>query len=168
MGLTRQRGIEILRRNDVDYVMVAKDSQLTDSLERLSGFTPVETRQREVRSLCCGPQGGVPEAGTVDEFASRPFCRMSLSEYSTWEADLLTFFGRLGDRVVGAPSILAADFANLAEEVRRAERGGADARPLRCDGQPLRPQPYRRPRRRGLARRGRGPPHRRPPAGDQP
>jgi ribulose-phosphate 3-epimerase len=27
---------------------------------------------------------------------------------------------------VGAPSILAADFANLAEEVRRAERGGAE------------------------------------------
>lgn len=42
-GTTRQRGIDILRRNDVDYVMVAKDSQLTDSLERLSGFTPVET-----------------------------------------------------------------------------------------------------------------------------
>jgi ribulose-phosphate 3-epimerase len=38
----------------------------------------------------------------------------------------LTYFGRLGDRVVGAPSILAADFANLAEEVRRAKRGGAE------------------------------------------
>ena len=37
----------------------------------------------------------------------------------------MTFFGKLGDRVVGAPSILAADFAELAEEVRRAERGGA-------------------------------------------
>ncbi|HLL38636.1 MAG TPA: ribulose-phosphate 3-epimerase, partial [Rubrobacteraceae bacterium] len=35
------------------------------------------------------------------------------------------FWGELGGRVVGAPSILAADFANLAEEVRRAERGGA-------------------------------------------
>jgi ribulose-phosphate 3-epimerase len=39
---------------------------------------------------------------------------------------LLAFWGELGGRVVGAPSILAADFANLAEEVRRAERGGAE------------------------------------------
>ncbi len=38
----------------------------------------------------------------------------------------MTYFGELGDRVVGAPSILAADFAHLAEEVRRAQRGGAD------------------------------------------
>jgi ribulose-phosphate 3-epimerase len=38
----------------------------------------------------------------------------------------LTYFGELGERVVGAPSILAADFANLADEVRRAQRGGAD------------------------------------------
>ena len=38
---------------------------------------------------------------------------------------LLTFFGTLGGGVIGAPSILAADFAELAEEVRRAERGGA-------------------------------------------
>jgi ribulose-phosphate 3-epimerase len=37
----------------------------------------------------------------------------------------LTFFRTLGGRVIGAPSILAADFAELAEEVRRAERGGA-------------------------------------------
>lgn len=36
------------------------------------------------------------------------------------------FFGELGDRVVGAPSILAADFANLAEEVHRAQAGGAE------------------------------------------
>jgi ribulose-phosphate 3-epimerase len=41
------------------------------------------------------------------------------------EGDPLTFFGQLGDRVVGAPSILAADFANLADEVRRSQRGGA-------------------------------------------
>ena len=38
----------------------------------------------------------------------------------------MTYFGELGDKVVGAPSILAADFAHLAEEVRRAQRGGAD------------------------------------------
>jgi ribulose-phosphate 3-epimerase len=38
----------------------------------------------------------------------------------------LAFFSVLGDRLVGAPSILAADFAHLAEEVRRAERGGAE------------------------------------------
>ena len=38
----------------------------------------------------------------------------------------MTYFGELGDKVVGAPSILAADFANLAEEVRRAQSGGAD------------------------------------------
>ncbi len=38
----------------------------------------------------------------------------------------MAFFRVLGDRLVGAPSILAADFAYLAEEVRRAERGGAE------------------------------------------
>jgi ribulose-phosphate 3-epimerase len=38
----------------------------------------------------------------------------------------LGFFGELGGRVVGAPSILSADLANLAEEVRRAEAGGAE------------------------------------------
>ena len=36
------------------------------------------------------------------------------------------FFAEIGDRVVGAPSILAADFAHLADEVRRAEAGGAE------------------------------------------
>jgi ribulose-phosphate 3-epimerase len=38
----------------------------------------------------------------------------------------LAFFSELGDRIVGAPSILAADFANLAEDVRRAKAGGAE------------------------------------------
>lgn len=38
----------------------------------------------------------------------------------------MAFWAELGDRVVGAPSILAADFSELAEEVRRAERGGAE------------------------------------------
>ncbi len=38
----------------------------------------------------------------------------------------MAFWGELGDRIVGAPSILAADFANLAEEVRRAAAGGAE------------------------------------------
>jgi hypothetical protein len=42
-GTTLQKGVEILRRNKVDYVMVAKDSQLTGALDSLSGFTPVET-----------------------------------------------------------------------------------------------------------------------------
>ena len=36
------------------------------------------------------------------------------------------FFAEIRDRVVGAPSILAADFAHLADEVRRAEAGGAE------------------------------------------
>jgi ribulose-phosphate 3-epimerase len=36
------------------------------------------------------------------------------------------FFAELGQRVVGAPSILSADLARLAEEVRRAEAGGAE------------------------------------------
>lgn len=35
------------------------------------------------------------------------------------------FWGELGDKVVGAPSILAADFARLGEEVAKAEAGGA-------------------------------------------
>ena len=38
----------------------------------------------------------------------------------------MAFWRELGGRVVGAPSILAADFANLAEEVRSAARGGAE------------------------------------------
>jgi ribulose-phosphate 3-epimerase len=51
---------------------------------------------------------------------------MLIAEPALKEGDLLMYFGALGDKVVGAPSILAADFANLAEEVRRAQRGGAD------------------------------------------
>jgi ribulose-phosphate 3-epimerase len=39
---------------------------------------------------------------------------------------LLGFFASLDDRVVGAPSILAADFACLADEVRRTRAGGAE------------------------------------------
>ena len=35
------------------------------------------------------------------------------------------FFSELGGRVVGGPSILAADFAHLADDVRKAEEGGA-------------------------------------------
>jgi ribulose-phosphate 3-epimerase len=38
----------------------------------------------------------------------------------------LGFFEKLGSRVVGASSILSADFAYLAEEVRRAQAGGAE------------------------------------------
>ncbi len=36
------------------------------------------------------------------------------------------FFSELGDRIVGGPSILAADFAHLADEVKRAQDGGAE------------------------------------------
>ncbi len=36
------------------------------------------------------------------------------------------FFSELGDRVVGAPSILSANFAHLADDVRRAQYGGAE------------------------------------------
>jgi hypothetical protein len=40
---TLQERVEILRRNDVDYVMIANDSQLSGALDRLPGFAPVET-----------------------------------------------------------------------------------------------------------------------------
>jgi hypothetical protein len=40
---TLQERVEILRRNDVDYVMIANDSQLSGALDRLPGFSPVET-----------------------------------------------------------------------------------------------------------------------------
>jgi ribulose-phosphate 3-epimerase len=51
---------------------------------------------------------------------------MSRSRSGAEEALGVAFWRELHGRVVGAPSILAADFANLAEEVRRAERGGAE------------------------------------------
>ncbi|HZY66368.1 MAG TPA: ribulose-phosphate 3-epimerase [Rubrobacteraceae bacterium] len=38
----------------------------------------------------------------------------------------MAFFTELEDRISGAPSILAADFANLADEVRKAAEGGAE------------------------------------------
>jgi ribulose-phosphate 3-epimerase len=38
----------------------------------------------------------------------------------------LGFFSGLDGRVIGAPSILAANFARLADEVRRTEEGGAE------------------------------------------
>lgn len=38
----------------------------------------------------------------------------------------MAFWGELGDRVVGAPSILSADFAHLADDVERARQGGAE------------------------------------------
>lgn len=38
----------------------------------------------------------------------------------------MTFFGTLGERIVGAPSILSADFAHLADEIRKAQAGGAE------------------------------------------
>ncbi len=38
----------------------------------------------------------------------------------------MKLFSGLGDRVVGGPSILAANFAHLADEVRKTEEGGAE------------------------------------------
>jgi hypothetical protein len=40
---TLEKRMEILRRNEVDYVMIPKDSSLVDPLERLPGLTPVDT-----------------------------------------------------------------------------------------------------------------------------
>jgi hypothetical protein len=42
-GTTLERGVEILRRNHVDFVMVEKGSPLADSLDRRPGFTLVDT-----------------------------------------------------------------------------------------------------------------------------
>jgi len=72
---TLQKRVGILRRNDVDYVMVAKDSQLTGALERLSGFTPVETPSErydlyavDLRKVAWrpGPPTSSPEALSVE------------------------------------------------------------------------------------------------------
>ncbi len=41
-GTTIKTGVEILRRNEVDYVMVTANSPLDASLDRLSGFRPTE------------------------------------------------------------------------------------------------------------------------------
>ncbi len=38
----------------------------------------------------------------------------------------MKLFSGLGDRLIGGPSILAANFAHLADEVRKAEEGGAE------------------------------------------
>lgn len=38
----------------------------------------------------------------------------------------MAFFRELGNRIAGAPSILSADFAHLAEEVEKAREGGAE------------------------------------------
>jgi hypothetical protein len=40
---TTEKRMEILRRNEVDYVMIPEDSPLVDPLERLPGLTPVDT-----------------------------------------------------------------------------------------------------------------------------
>ena len=50
---------------------------------------------------------------------------------------VLAFFEELGDRVVGASSILSADFAYLADEVCRAQDGGAEPSPLTTHVAPL-------------------------------
>jgi hypothetical protein len=42
-GVTPQKGMDILRRNQVDYVMAEKGSPLAGSLDRLPGFTLVDT-----------------------------------------------------------------------------------------------------------------------------
>lgn len=42
-GVTLQEGVEILRRYEVNYVIVMNGSALDDDLSRLSGFTRVET-----------------------------------------------------------------------------------------------------------------------------
>jgi ribulose-phosphate 3-epimerase len=52
--------------------------------------------------------------------------KIAASENTFEEVCTLAFWGDLGDRIVGAPSILSADFAHLADEVRRARDGGAE------------------------------------------
>ncbi|MDQ3864403.1 MAG: hypothetical protein M3317_13090, partial [Actinomycetota bacterium] len=42
-GTRPQEAVGILSRNDVDYVMVAKDSHLAEELGRLPGLAPGQT-----------------------------------------------------------------------------------------------------------------------------
>jgi hypothetical protein len=49
----------------VDYVMVARDSQLAESLERLSGFTPVETPSERYDLYAVDLQEVASESGTL-------------------------------------------------------------------------------------------------------
>ena len=61
-GPTLEKAVEILRRNHVDYVMVAKESRLSASLDRLQGFEPVETPS-ERYDLYSVDLKGLPESG---------------------------------------------------------------------------------------------------------
>jgi len=60
-GPTLEKAVEILRRNDVDYVMVAKESRLSTSLDRLQGFEPVETPSERYNLYSVDLQG-LPES----------------------------------------------------------------------------------------------------------
>jgi hypothetical protein len=55
-GTTLERGMDILRRNQVNYVMVKKDTPLADSLDRLPGFTIVDTRSTRYDLYAVDPE----------------------------------------------------------------------------------------------------------------